>query len=103
MIEDDGVVIRPPLVETFDLPTREEILAVRCGDLVKLIFDGECGERMWVRVIEQRSPWEWYGMLANEPVVVEEIRYGARVLFHPLDIIEIRYRSGAEERSATDT
>jgi uncharacterized protein YegJ (DUF2314 family) len=51
---------------------------------------------MWVRVIEQRSPTEWYGVLSNEPVVIESLEFGARVRFHPLDIIDVVYNRGGE-------
>ena len=72
-------VLRPPLVSTFKLPDHESLLAVCCGDFVKLIFDGM---RMWVEVTEQRSPFEWYGILDLAGVA-------SRILFHPLDIIAI--------------
>lgn len=43
---NDGISFeRPPLAETFELPTREELLDVEPGDLVKLTFNDR--ERMW--------------------------------------------------------
>ncbi len=89
MIDNEGTVIRPPLCRTFTLPSHEDLLAVRCGDIVKLVFEGPMPERMWVCVTEQRSPREWFGILDNEPLVIDAIQYSARIRFHPLDVIDI--------------
>ena len=80
---------RPPLAETYELPTREELLEVDPGDLVKLRFNGK--ERMWVEVVECCCPRLWSGLLKNDPLTkeCEGLEYGQQVEFHPLDVIGV--------------
>ena len=89
MIAPTYEVRRPPLVDTFDLPTRDELLAVEVGDAVKLILVGSdgAGERCWVEVTERDDSQEWVGRLVNQPVWIEA-RYGDPITFHPLDSID---------------
>ena len=86
-------VERPPTCESFELPTREEILNLRVWDTVQLIFEekGKVGERMWVKITDQWQPDMWVGILRDRPVSVD-MRYGQRVFFHPFDIINIAPR-----------
>jgi len=86
-------VERPPACESFDLPSREEILNLRLFDVVQLIFEEEgcIGERMWVKIIDQWQPDMWVGILRDRPMNLN-IRYGQRVFFHPFDIINIAPR-----------
>jgi hypothetical protein len=82
---------RPPLFETFDVPTREELLAVKVGDFVKVIFEslrGGC-ERMWVKLTKCDPGELWEGTLANDPVIVP-LKHGDVVSFHPYDSISIQ-------------
>ena len=87
-------ILRPPLHENFELPSREELLNVNLDQMVKIIFqvDEEIPERMWVRVVKQVSDSEWYGVLDNDPVgeqLKKTISAGDKVIFHPLDVIQI--------------
>jgi hypothetical protein len=100
MFEIEGSIRRPPLAPTFELPSRDGLLKVRCGDDVMLIFAGEPGERMWVEVTEQPSPHEWCGRLRNAPRFIESLEYDATIRFHPLDIISVRYQSQSEKADA---
>lgn len=83
---------RPPLYETFEVPTREELLDVKIGDFVKVIFrdSQDFGERMWMLVTKCDEGDEWEGELNNHPVLMEaEIACGDLVKFHPYDVISI--------------
>ncbi len=87
-------IIRSPLSEDFDLPSREELLKVMPGDMVKIMFKvGEDAvERMWVIVVQQQDISEWTGILDSDPVGEETkkvLHPGDEVLFHPLDIIKL--------------
>lgn len=85
-------ILRPPLHPNFELPTRDELLALKAGDLVKLIFEvGDVGaERMWVILTDITTPEQWEGTLDNEPFSDESAastKVKDRIKFHPLDII----------------
>jgi hypothetical protein len=83
---------RPPLANTFHLPTREELMKLKVGDIVKLIFRGPEVERMWVIITEQQDSAEWTGVLDNDPFdenFRELLKSGDKIVFHPLDIIDI--------------
>lgn len=85
---------RPPLSENFYLPAKDDLLNLKVGDTVKLIFTPETGtpERMWVNIREQNSSELWRGEIDNDPFGDElknEISSGGIVEFHPLDIIQI--------------
>ena len=80
---------RPPLLSTFSLPTREELLDVENGDCVKLTFAGEIYERMWVTVTERSSGDIWEGSLQNDPLHSTGLTPGDSIQFHPLDVIDI--------------
>lgn len=85
---------RPPLAATFELPTREELLSIKRGDLVKIMFrvENENIERMWVKVTSQQDIAEWTGLIDND-AVSEKTRTilpaGTEISFHPLDIVQI--------------
>jgi len=76
-------ITRPPVCDTFDLPKRNELLALKNGDFVKLIFGKE---RMWVELIDCSSSDNWTGTLSNNSVL-SDIKYGELIEFHPLDVI----------------
>jgi uncharacterized protein YegJ (DUF2314 family) len=75
--------------ETFEIPSENDILAIRSGDLVKLIFDDL--ERMWVEVTAGDG-LHFEGRLANAPVFVVGIKLEDRVCFHAKHITEIQPR-----------
>ncbi len=84
---------RPPLAKNFELPSRETLLKLKVGDLVKIMFreKDEGVERMWVIITKQQSSIEWSGKLDNEPFgekMKKVIKLGDEVIFHPLDIIQ---------------
>jgi len=82
-------ICRPPLAKTFDLPSREDLLKVKKGKHVKLIFTDPYGtERMWVKVMENKEVDEWKGVLDNQPFTMH-MKLGQKVVFHPLDVIDI--------------
>lgn len=89
-------IIRPPLHKNFELPTTETILGLKQNQLVKVIFqavEDEPAERMWVKLTEQISDSQWKGILDNDPEggqLKKAIKAGDEVIFHPLDIIQIR-------------
>jgi hypothetical protein len=87
-------VLRPPLVESYELPTREELLSLKTGDLAKVTFrvGNDKAERMWVVLTDCTNPEEWHGTLDNDAIqesAAKILPAGADVAFHPLDIIAI--------------
>ena len=80
-------ILRPPLHENFALPTREDLLKVKTGDNVKLLFDGDPVERMWVKVTSCDDDDVWSGTLDNKPLEESKGKVGDPVSFHPLDVI----------------
>jgi hypothetical protein len=80
----------PPVLDSFDLPSREQLLSLRNGDLVKLVFhaDGCISERIWVQICDKLSGWEWVGVIDNYPLSIP-VTYGEFVRFHPLCVIDI--------------
>ncbi len=88
---EDVFVVLPPLASTFALPTREQLLALKAGDGVKLIFQDREGaaERMWVKLTELRDATQWHGVLDNDPVLLH-LRAGEAVRFHPLAVIDTK-------------
>ena len=63
--------------------------------MIQLIFaqKGRVSERMWVRITEQSNSLKWIGVLQNKPVNID-LKWGARVEFHPYDIVSIRRKQG---------
>ena len=95
----DGVAKAAAHPATFHIPSAEDIAGIKVGDYVKLGFVVDSpenlpsgrlrasAERMWVNV---RSLAPFSGVLANDPVVLEDIKAGDTVDFesrHILDII----------------
>lgn len=90
---------RPPVVATFELPTRDQLLTLTPGDFVKVIFaddEGIPAERMWVKLTDTSDSWEWVGSLDNDPSTLTGITYGDLVRFHPLDVINWLYKDETE-------
>ena len=82
---------RPPIRDTFELPTKEELLNIKSGDFVKLIFASDEvveTERIWVKVIKLEETYG-YGELDNEPIVITSLSQGDIVKFHLGDVIDI--------------
>lgn len=81
---------------TFFLPSENEVLALRPGDLVKLIFQSTppspeyAAERMWVRVVRVEGDRLW-GALDNEPIDMPQLRAGREVAFRRGDVIDLRW------------
>lgn len=91
-------IIRPPLSAKFEVPSREDLLKLKIGDLVKIMFqvDDEPTERMWVIITEQQDIAEWTGTLDNEPVgekTKKVLKPGMVIKFHPYDVVQEEYRS----------
>ena len=87
------IVLRPPIVESFDLPTRHDLLQLKVGDSAKLIFqvNDDSPERMWVKLTECSDPVEWRGVIDNDATqqaTAIAIPANREVVFHPLDIIQ---------------
>ncbi len=87
-------ILRPPLTSTYELPTRDELLALKPGDLAKVTFqvgDDEA-ERMWV-ILEDCSDIDtWTGRVDNDARQVNTANVlpaGKLVEFHPFDIIAV--------------
>jgi hypothetical protein len=91
------VIERPPLLPTFELPTHEELLALKVGDFAKLIFSAEgeyegtyASERMWVIITSQDTDGkEWWGTLDNDPFDMPDYERGDNFPFNPLDIVGV--------------
>jgi hypothetical protein len=91
-------ISRPPLHEKFGLPSRKELLKIKPGDLVKLIFilksrlaiGGYGCERMWVEVKDTDDCECWVGGLRNTPAMSTKLQYGEEIMFHPLNIIDYK-------------
>lgn len=89
-----------PLAEaapyTFFLPSENEALALRPGDLVKLIFESVppspdyAAERMWVMVTRAEGDRLW-GRLDNEPLDMPQLRAGREIAFRRGDVIDLRW------------
>ncbi|MES2436605.1 MAG: hypothetical protein V4519_01210 [Patescibacteria group bacterium] len=87
-------VERPPLTGNFFLPSKESLVELKPGNLVKIMIrhEEEGVERMWVKIIQQQDISEWTGVLDNDPVGEKMsglLKAGDIVIFHPLDIIQI--------------
>lgn len=83
---------RPPVTKNFYLPSRDELLILEKGDLVKLIFnsDDEMPERMWVILESVEDDMEWIGIVDNDASgekLANLVPAGTQIRFHPLDII----------------
>ena len=80
----------PPISEGFALPTREDLLAVKPGEHIKLILSPISGrdlkERMWVILKKKVSDYLWTGILDNNPLSLP-VKRGDAITFHPLAVI----------------
>lgn len=107
VFDDDDVltgaisVLRPPLAAAFDVPSREELLACRVGDQVKLIFDdgaeGLTPERMWVTLTNVDDIERWSGTLSDQRMCLGSFQPGNAFDFHPYDVIDIGASDDTED------
>lgn len=85
--------------DTFEIPPDYIRDGLIPGDFVKLIFiqkSPEAGERMWVEV--KRALKKGYeGVLANHPVVIEDLQYGDIVKFEAKHVADVTAH-GSESR-----
>lgn len=89
-----------PLAEgapyTFFLPSENEILALRPGDLAKLVFQSVpasrayAAERMWVAITRVEGERLW-GRLDNQPFDMPQLRPGREIAFRRGDVIDLRW------------
>ncbi|KTF69208.1 immunity protein Imm33 domain-containing protein [Sphingomonas sp. HT-1] len=81
---------------TFFLPSENEVLALRRGDLAKLIFQSVpastdyAAERMWV-VITLADGDHLIGQLDNAPIDMPQLRPGSEIRFRRGDVIDLRW------------
>ena len=87
-------ILRPPLTPTYELPTRDELLALKPGDLAKVTFRvaNDDAERMWV-ILEDCSDIDKCTAKidndARQANTAKALPVGKLVEFHPFDIIAI--------------
>jgi len=79
---------------TFLIPTKEERLNLRPGDLAKVIFNPPSGqgysERMWVKITEVREPGKYVGSLDNYPTNPNlGLRFESTVEFEAKHVIQL--------------
>lgn len=79
---------------TFQIPSREERLNLRPGDLAKVVFKPTNGrgpsERMWVKITEVPEPGKYVGTLDNDPTNSNlGIRFKSTVEFEALHVIQL--------------
>lgn len=88
----DGVAMNKAHPDTFEIPTTDEIAALKDGDHVKLGFkmkrkDCPSAERMWVKIVARKGG-DYCGTIANSPVFVNA-EFGDLLLFERKHILSI--------------
>jgi hypothetical protein len=85
--------------DAFPIPSVDERLLLRTGDMVKLVFvldpqpaSGPNAERMWVEVRSAKPDGSYEGWLTNKPVVITSLAPGAVVAFEPRHVAGIALR-----------
>lgn len=68
--------------QSFHVPSDADLRAVKVGDHVKLIFEGDDGpsERMWVRVTKIEGD-QYAGALDNQPFIMTHLSLGTTIHF----------------------
>lgn len=87
---DNGVDRHNDNPDTFEIPEEWEINSLKPGDYAKLIFlvvDGGA-ERMWVQITGV-TDGVFVGTLANNPLFIESLSFGDKILFSIQNIIDI--------------
>lgn len=89
-ILEDISKLATEIVFDYPIPTKQEKENLTKGDLVKLVFlDKEnFAERMWVEFIEKENGL-LKGILSNDALENEFLKYGKKLYFHPNHIFEI--------------
>ena len=81
----------PRGLKTFELPTNEQLVKLKEGSIVKLIFTdthGKNGERMWVKITKKLGDGNFEGELDNVPIGLK-MKLGDKVKFNAGEIINI--------------
>ena len=85
--------------DTFPIPTLAERVALRTGDMVKLVLvldppptSGPNAERMWVEVRSNQPDGTYQGWLTNRPVVITSLEPSAVVAFEARHVAGIALR-----------
>jgi hypothetical protein len=80
----DGVNLHLAHPDTFAIPGSDDVMNMRPGDYVKLMFKSSTGvvERMWVRVTYNGGALSlWHGVRENQPTDAELPELGSEVCF----------------------
>jgi prolyl-tRNA synthetase len=85
-------IVRPRLHADFQLPKRKDLLRLKSGDSVKLMFKvgEEDVERIWVTLTDTTADDLWIGTVDNDAtqlLTAHILPAGKVISFHPLDII----------------
>lgn len=77
--------------ETFHIPSREMVEAIKVGDIVKLGFEeNEFVERMWVVVTAiEKGHMDFIGRLDNDPFEHKSVKCGDLVPFKAENIFNV--------------
>jgi hypothetical protein len=85
--------------DAFPIPTVDERVTLRTGDMVKLVFvldpppaSGPNAERMWVEVRTATDDGSYEGYLTNQPVVITSLAPSSVVAFEPRHVAGIALR-----------
>ncbi|MDO8558353.1 MAG: hypothetical protein Q7S09_04175 [bacterium] len=86
-------ILRPGLQSNSKLPSPERIQSSKSGDFVKLIFsEPDIREAQWVQLTNKESGILWSGYVFEDPIGFKKLKINTRVEFHPLDIVDVRYK-----------
>jgi uncharacterized protein YegJ (DUF2314 family) len=87
-ILEDGIELHRNSPHTFQIPSIQKKVALKKGDIVKLIFnqDKRMTERMWVIITKAKYP-NYEGTLDNNPLFIDTIKYGDKIKFHANNIV----------------
>ncbi len=101
-----GLEMHRKYPDSFWIPAEAEMLELRPGMSVKLIFEmrNGWGERMWVDV-EKIGRRRLVGRLGNEPIRITRLSRGDKIKFKLDDVIDIvpaEHWQGAEEVAGLD-
>lgn len=83
-------ILKPPIIASFELPTREELLSAEINGFCKLMFEDKKSkeiERMWIKITKINWKGKWKGTLSNTPLGIN-MKYGEKIEFWPLDTID---------------
>jgi len=98
MVHKNISLKNPPRgLKTFELPCNEELVRLRKGSLVQLIFGGNYNERMWVKITKKnavtiKGGQTFEGKLMNTPFTTGKLHWGSKVKFNANHVIDIDKR-----------